>query len=160
VFRSVVEAYAGKEMFGFSGTEGFQEGFLEVRVQVIEHEMNRCRMPVSVEFDDACDFLCKIRVLSLVRDRNFPISSFRLHRPKDVSCAAAFVCVITPSWCPFLGVFDRSRVFEKRLGLLIETADGFERMVRFGIQVEYLLHSPDEFRRQGGNAPHFFPATA
>ena len=78
----------------------------------------------------------KAGVLRWFGDRNFPISSFRLHRHQDGSCAAAFVFVITPSWLPFLGVFDRSRVVEKLRGVLLATADGFESIVRFGLEVE------------------------
>ena len=160
MWRRVVEASAGQERCCFAGTEGCNAGLLEVRVQVIAPERHRGRMPVSVECADAGECWCNIRVLSLVRDRSFPLASVRLHRHQEVSGAAAVVCVITPSGLPCRGVFDRSRVVEQRRGLLSATEDGVESLVRVGLQVESSLHAPDACRRPGGNAPHVFPATA
>ena len=144
---SMVERDAIHDFCGLFFAECFDERCLEVRIEIIENDMNLARVPISGEFDEAFDFVCEIGLCSPFRYSHFPMPAFGLHGHKDIPCAVAFILIVPLFNLPFFGWSHGTCVFQELFGFFIKAQDRLSGIMRFCIQIKNLFHASLKFRR-------------
>lgn len=152
--------------------DSFQEGFDdkwfkcllerrgEVRIEVVENDMDLFCELVSGKFRNTLDRLRKIPFGSSVSHDDISVPAFWFNSKKDINGAVSLVFVI--AFPDLLRSRDDrwSGVVEKLFALFIKTDDGFIEIVWFGVELDEMLHPINELLIDGRDTPHFFPATA
>lgn len=154
-----MEADAFHKTLGFLLTKRLMERTFVVRIQVIANDVDHFCFNI-IFFNKVFDELREISFCSSVGDRDFSPTAFGLDSAKDISGSASAILVIASSrGMPCHGE-HRSCVLDDLFALLINTDNGFPRIVRQGVHIQQMLHPFNKLARELGYAPHFFPAMA
>src|SRR5262245_35572113 len=154
----VVDRETLPQLTAHPGSEGLDEGFLAVRVEVVDDHMDRLGFAMALR--DELECLGKPWRLSIRRGVRVVASDFGLRNTEDVRRSEPNVFVVAPRDPAGPHRDPQSSAAMQLDRPLVEADDRFALVRRLGQCVEHILHAADVFSVQLRDAPHFFPATA
>jgi len=155
-----MEPDAAPHPFRLVRAECCNQGCLEVRVEMVEDEMETFRMAVARQTDQTFNLTGNVGVRAAVGHGHHTKAPFRFNGKADLPDTMPCVFVVRSSRFARLRWRPTARVFQERRRCFINAEPRFFRSIEMCLQAEQILHAGHEFRRYGRNAPHFFPARA
>jgi hypothetical protein len=138
----------------------FNQGFLDVRVEMVEDDRETCRMAVARQTDTTFNLTGNVGFRAAVGHGHRTKAPVRFNGKEEIPDTSPFVFVVLSSRFARFRWRPTARVFQERRRFFITAAHRFLRIIAMGLQAENILQAGHEFRRDGRNAPQFFPARA
>src|SRR5271169_587045 len=155
VLGRVVKDDTAQQFAGHPRTEDLDEARSEVRVEIVEDQMDAPCRPVD-GIEQVLNEGHKVRLASMVRDLSNPPAAARLHRDEHVACSRPNVFVVPAQRCPRHHRQARTALVQQLLALLVHTDHRFVRTPGSGIQIQQLVHPLSILLGQYTHAPHQF----
>lgn len=134
------------------------QGFAAVNVEVIDDQMNRGGIWVSL--DQVAGDGRELGGGTIRGSEGKVLAGLRLHGAEDIGSAATLVFTVLSRLPSRRSGWRRSDIGMQGDRLFVQADDWFLGIIRFFIGFQNVLHPGDVFFREFGHGPHFFPATA
>ncbi len=150
--RRVMKADPTHNPVGFYNAEGFNEGLIGMRVEVIQDQLNAFRVGIE-DIDQIAHGVGKIGFGAAFGRQNVALTRQRFDHHEQVPRAAPSIFVILAPGMVGTQGQTHATIGQQLIAFLIEAHDGIQRVIRSGIQRQQMLHPTQELGRDLGNTP-------
>jgi phage baseplate assembly protein W len=152
VLRRIVELQLPGQPTGFLRRKGLVQNRWCMGVEVVQHHPNHLRLRKDF-IHQPFYLLGQVLPRPPLRHVDFPPAPQGLEDQKQIAAPPPLIFVVHPLWLPRFhrqGLLD---IGQQRIRPFVKADDRSSWVVRFGVQVQHILHAPEEVRRDLSDAP-------
>src|SRR5450631_25828 len=155
VLWRVVEDDPAQQLRGFAHAKNLDEALAEVRVEVVNDQMNSSRRAIN-DVDQVLNESDEVRLSPVVRDLGNPATALRFNSDEDVARTGSDVFVVLPPRCSRHHRQTGSALMQQLLALLVDADHRLVLTPGLGVQIEKVVHPLPILLGQRTDAPHQF----